>query len=194
MLLAIDSTNKGYSVALSDLEKTVFSFQEPDAKSQYLVTDLKRAFEEASVSLDDLKYIVLNTGPGSFTAIRTALTIVNTLQANLDIGLISVNHFELLRFVHRLTKSDGFAFSASEKNPKELFVSLDDDYQNLETNFFTTENQDLELLSMPDDKSCAEYLLDYILAKKDKLDKLVQNSITPYYLREPSLRKAKTNV
>lgn len=190
MLLAIDSSLKGYSAALSKEGRLIFTLSDNGSKSQYLITDLKKAFDERELELNDLETLIVNIGPGSFTGIRTALTLVKALEANLDIKVITVNNFELIRFLNpELSK---IAFRASLKNTNEYFVSLDENYQDLETNFFVTElGQDVTLLDLPASEKLSSVMIDYALANKDLV---ATKEIKPYYLREPSLRLAKTNV
>ena len=89
------------------------------------------SFKERIISLAIAgKYVVVNIGPGSFTGIRTALTLAKTLQANLNIKVIAVNNFQILRFLN--PGIEQLAFRASVKNTEEYFVSLDEDYDNLE--------------------------------------------------------------
>lgn len=195
MLLAIDSSLKGYSGALqSESGELLFSFFKDEQKSQNLIPDLQNAFAEHQLRPELVKNIVVNPGPGSFTGIRTALTLVNTMAANLDLNLIPVNNFQLLRFMHPGKKT--FAFSASSKNPKEFFVSLDEDYDNIETNFYSNDlaaiDSDLEVLDFLEDKNIAEYLLSYVKENKVLASETLAKTLKPYYLREPSLRLAKT--
>ena len=184
MILAIDSSNRGFSACLKQADSLVFSINSSAAKSQYLITELKAAFENAGIKITGLKKIIVNLGPGSFTGIRTSLTLVKTLEANLELEVYPVNNFQLLRFLNPDIKE--FAFRESAKNDKEFFVSLDENYENLETNFFTNElDTQLKVLDLPETQEMAKTLLDYF-CKQDK--KLAQTEIKPYYLREPSLR------
>jgi tRNA threonylcarbamoyladenosine biosynthesis protein TsaB len=193
MYLAIDSSLKGYSAALYYNEQLVFALSDNGSKSQYLITDLKTAFEINQLNLHDLEYLIVNIGPGSFTGIRTTLTLVKTLAANLDLKVITINNFELLRYLNPDVSK--LAFRASQKNLNEYFVSLDMNYEDLNTNYFATEiNQDITLLELPDSQEISKKTLDWALSQKDQLQTLASKEIKPYYLREPSLRLPKQNV
>ena len=186
MLLAIDSSFYGYSALCHDGQKPVFSFKNEGSKSQGLIDDIQDAFGKQDIKPQDLTKLAVNIGPGSFTGIRTALTFAKTLEANLDLEIITVNSFELLRHYHQVATA--IAFSASNKNANEFFVSLNDDYANIESNFFATET-DAKVLEFPSDKSIAELVFNFVQTKTTKNYKL-----EPYYLREPSLRKAKAKI
>lgn len=185
MHLAIDSSINGYSAALSNSGELVFCICDNASKSQYLLRDLQANFTAKDLDLKDLSQITVNIGPGSFTGIRTALSIVNTLKANLNIPVSPVNNFQILR--QQNPKLKEIAFRASSKNPNEFFVSLDENYNNLETNFFTTKlDEGITLLELPEASQSIKILLAY-----SSSDKQASKEIYPYYLREPSLRKAK---
>ena len=155
-----------------------------------MITDLKQAFEEHSLKLTDIEYLIVNIGPGSFTGIRTALTLVKALEANLELKVITVNNFQILRYLN--PNATKLAFRASLKNTNEYFVSLNERYDDLDSNFFATEiASDISLFELPDAKDFAGMILDYAFSKKDQLQALVAKEIMPYYLREPSLRLAK---
>ena len=187
MLLAIDSSFYGYSALCHNGQKQLFAFENQGSKSQGLIDDIQDAFTKHGIEPQDLTKLALNIGPGSFTGIRTALTFAKTLEASLDLEIMTVNSFELLRHHHQVTGA--IAFSASNKNDNEFFVSLDDDYTNIETNFFANEPGTAQVLEFPSDKSIAELIFDFVQNNATKNYKL-----EPYYLREPSLRKAKAKI
>lgn len=191
MLLAIDSSIKGYSAALWHAESFLFAFADKGSKSQHLVTDLKSAFEKSSIHLSELEYLIVNIGPGSFTGIRTALTIVKTLEANLNLKMIAINNFQILRYLN--PGIERFAFRASIKNTNEFFVSLDENYDDIKTNFFTTDEPSVEILELPQIEDLAKTMIDFVIENDNLLEKIVVSDVKPYYLREPSLRLAKNH-
>jgi tRNA A37 threonylcarbamoyladenosine modification protein TsaB len=190
MYLAIDSNLNGYSASLVKNNELIFEFEKEAAKSQNLIIDLKEEFLKYDLKVHDIQVVLVNIGPGSFTGIRTALTIANALKANLDIKLIPINNFQILRFLNPASLK--IAFRASSKNPNEFFVSLDENYQDTQSNYFSTEiSDDFDLLELPNALQRTQVMLEFI---KDKnINLLAQEDIQPYYLREPSLRLAKAN-
>lgn len=190
MYIAIDSNINGYSARLVKGDKLVFEFEKEAVKSQNLIIDLKEEFLNHELKPADLEFVLVNIGPGSFTGIRTALTIVNTLKASLKIKVVPINNFQILRFLN--PQASKIAFRASAKNPNEFFISLDENYNDTNTNYFSTEIcSDIELLELPSALERTKTMIDF-LEDKD-IDLLAQDDIQPYYLREPSLRLAKTN-
>lgn len=191
MHLAIDSSIKGYSAALWHAESFLFAFADNGSKSQHLITELKSSFEKSSIHLNQLEYLVVNIGPGSFTGIRTALTIVKTLEANLNLKVLALNNFQILRYLNPGVVQ--FAFRASLKNTNEFFVSLDENYDDIITNFFTSEYPSVEILELIQVEDMAKTMIDFVIQNDNLLEKMLVNDVKPYYLREPSLRLAKNH-
>jgi tRNA threonylcarbamoyl adenosine modification protein YeaZ len=187
MLLAIDTSLKGYSACLFHKGEFVFDFVADTPQSQDLIPELAKTFSEHNLELCDITKILLSVGPGSFTGIRTVLSLVNTLKANIDAEIIAVNNFQLLRFLNPQAKK--IAFKASPRNSSEFYVSLDEDYENLQTNFFAQElDADIQVCDLYQEQSLAKLLVQYY-QKNFALH--TNNKLEAYYLREPSLRKAK---
>lgn len=64
--------------------------------SLYLVKKIKAMIEENALKIDDINLIAVNTGPGSFTGIRVALTIAKVMACELNIPLVPLNTAEIL--------------------------------------------------------------------------------------------------
>ncbi|MBT6843257.1 MAG: tRNA (adenosine(37)-N6)-threonylcarbamoyltransferase complex dimerization subunit type 1 TsaB [Candidatus Melainabacteria bacterium] len=162
LVLALDSSCKQQSITLFDTEidKTLSSFQ-AEQKSSQLMPALVQAFEGAGIKPQELELIACSVGPGSFTGIRTALTIVKTMAAQLNLPIITLNNFDLLRHKFKLGPKDPVLMHAGKN---DYFLSLDDDYDNPETNFFSFETLGYDLLDLTEVKSLSEKLPDARLA------------------------------
>ena len=64
--------------------------------SLYLINEIKSMCKINDFSLNNLNYITVNTGPGSFTGIRVAITISKVLSQELNIKIIPLNTAEIL--------------------------------------------------------------------------------------------------
>ncbi len=184
VLLCIDSSRKTLSIALYDEARAVFILEKTyHEKSSALIALLKQSFDEHEIELKSLSKIICSIGPGSFTGIRTGLSIAKTLAAQLNLEIFAVNNFELLRFeAQDFTKA---ICMLAGKN--DYYISLDRDYKNPQTNFFSFEKQDLVISEFARDNT-ASLLLQYFLSE-DAIDMKSQDSVEPYYLREPSIGK-----
>lgn len=67
-----------------------------DGKSSDLIASLVAKFDEIKLKPSDLNLITVLTGPGSFTGLRTVITIAKTLSLELEIPVLPISIFELM--------------------------------------------------------------------------------------------------
>jgi tRNA threonylcarbamoyl adenosine modification protein YeaZ len=197
LLLALDSSSSNPSFTVVDEENSqVILDWHSESKSSQLLGILIEEFEKKDLEAKKISKILVSRGPGSFTGIRTALSITKLLSKQLKIPVLSTNNFELIRFEQGLGKEEPFKIPAAKN---DYFVSLNSDYDNLNKNFFISE-KDYELnesikkidLRKIQSLSSSRLLVDYFkplvfhLANSQKT-----YSLEPYYLREASLGKKK---
>ncbi len=186
LCLSLDSSRLHQSFSLFDLERgELFSSEVLEAKSSSLVHLLQ---SKIGSSISKIRALGLSSGPGSFTGIRAAITIAKTMAIELDIPVFCVNNFDLLRFENNISANSPLAFSAGKF---DYYVSLDSDYQNPESNFFSVEKPDFiyefkssDLSSLIKDFWVYKYNEDSLLYSRGE-------DLVPYYLREPSIGKTK---
>ncbi|WP_347938872.1 tRNA (adenosine(37)-N6)-threonylcarbamoyltransferase complex dimerization subunit type 1 TsaB [Rickettsia oklahomensis] len=100
-ILAFDTTNNTASVAISENENILAYIEElrPSMQSESLMPMIENAMKTAKCSYDDLDYLAVTTGPGSFTGIRIGLASAKgILFAKGNIKAVSVNNFEYAYF------------------------------------------------------------------------------------------------
>lgn len=185
LLLAIDSSNQKQSFAVYDLTANKsLAVSERESRSALILPSIKEIFAEHNLALTDLKKIVVCSGPGSFTGIRAALTVVKILAIELSVDVYLLNNFQLLRFVHKTNSAVAFSTLKSD-----YFISLSEDYSDESKNFFSNENAaEAKLLELPE-KNIAEHLVQIYLKEKPQACKIEE--IEPYYLRMPNIGKIK---
>ena len=64
--------------------------------SLYLLNEIKTILENNKLKFNDINLIAVNTGPGSFTGIRVALTIARIMASELSIPIVPLNSAEIL--------------------------------------------------------------------------------------------------
>jgi tRNA threonylcarbamoyl adenosine modification protein YeaZ len=189
LVLAIDSSNEKIGVSIFDSE-TGFSFcnLKLELRSSNLVQVLVTEFQKQNLNVQDLGLILVVSGPGSFTGIRSSATVAKTLAAELNIKIFSANKFELLRY----QLADNSAKLAIPAGKNDFFISLTSNYGDFTENYFSLEapSQDIMLL---DNNLSLDLLSNFwknnMCLKSHYFD---YDSFQPYYLREPSIGKVKT--
>lgn len=91
MLLALEATDRSGSLALAeDGEILEMTYERSKVThSERLMPELDRLLDKRSAEYSDITSIAVARGPGSFTAIRLAVTTAKTLALNLDIDLVA---------------------------------------------------------------------------------------------------------
>ena len=122
MILIINCT-KGFEFALIQNKKAITKKKSKQLKniSEKLVVEIEESLSKLKLSYKSIKKIIVITGPGSFTGIRSAITFAKTLNLYLKINVIGISKFEVLNL---LTKND------RKPGIKNIFV------QNNENTFF----------------------------------------------------------
>lgn len=97
-ILAIESSSDIFSVALAKDDQIIASKRSDQLRSaselcaQY-VDDLLR---EQNLTVDDMEYIVVNKGPGSFTGLRIGMSFALGFSYGHEIPVIAISSFESL--------------------------------------------------------------------------------------------------
>lgn len=186
LILAIDSSHQNQSLAVfDDIQQRFILETKHEQQSSQLISLLVESFHEAKLKPQDIGLMACSTGPGSFTGIRSTITVAKTLAAELNIPIYTTNHFELVRFENQLLDSDPVAIPAGKN---DYFISLNTNYSDLEANYFSLEHNEHKVYELQ-----AVNVSSLIINMMNKSTTRSQQStinykeLQPYYLREPSI-------
>ncbi|WP_341788870.1 MULTISPECIES: tRNA (adenosine(37)-N6)-threonylcarbamoyltransferase complex dimerization subunit type 1 TsaB [unclassified Rickettsia] len=96
-ILAFDTANNTASVALSDKDNILAYAEEvrPSMQAENLMPMIEQIMKAAQCSYDELDYLAVTNGPGSFTGIRIGLACAKgILFAKENIKGVAVSNFE----------------------------------------------------------------------------------------------------
>lgn len=96
-ILAFDTANNTASVALSDKDNILAYAEElrPSMQAENLMPMIEQVMKAAQCSYDELDYLAVTNGPGSFTGIRIGLAAAKgILFAKKNIKAVAVSNFE----------------------------------------------------------------------------------------------------
>lgn len=182
-IFSIDSSNSTPSISLYDSEeKQVLASETMELKSSSLMPRIQDLFQSASLKPQEIDLLCCNLGPGSFTGIRMAVTIIKTMAAELDLKVFVTNNFELIRFENGLKPDEAIAIKAGKN---DYFISLDSNWHNLETNFYATELVFYKLYEFQV-VNISELVIKKYLDDSNR-NIVGYKELEPYYLREPSI-------
>lgn len=99
-ILAFDTTLGACSVALQVDGEIVSSKKEVRARGhvERLLPMVDEIMDDAGVKLDDIEYIAVTVGPGTFAGVRIGLSAAKGMALALDIPVIAVTSLEAIAF------------------------------------------------------------------------------------------------
>lgn len=121
-VLAIDTAGAICSVGIlrHDGQRFLRAEQSAQSHSRCILSTIEALLGEAALSLSDLQRLVWNAGPGSFTGIRIAASVVQSLSYSLQIPFLSLSALEIL--AHAAVRT---ACNPSHTNQQLIKVAID---------------------------------------------------------------------
>ena len=99
-LLAIDTSTKYLSLAVTDDEKVLSSFDETEGikHSALIIPTIDRILKEVSLALRDMDAIALSIGPGSFTGLRIGVATSKGINLSLGTPVVAVPTLDVIAY------------------------------------------------------------------------------------------------
>lgn len=99
-ILAIESSGSSLSIAISENSNIVteYFYNAGKIHSDVLVPLTEKIVKDAKWELKDIDKFAVSCGPGSFTGIRVAMSVIKTLAQTLNKPVVSVDCLEILKY------------------------------------------------------------------------------------------------
>ena len=123
MILIINCT-KGLEFVLIQNEKTIVKKKSKQLRniSEKLVVEIEKSLSRLKLNYKSIKKIIIITGPGSFTGIRSAITFAKTLKLYLKIKVIGISRFEVLNLLTNNDRKLGIKNIFIQNNENTFFL------------------------------------------------------------------------
>lgn len=128
MILAIDASTTGCSVALFKEGKVVFTLASRVDRSsaENLTLMIEQALRFGGAAFGDLKAVAVAKGPGSYTGLRIAVSTAKGLAFGLGIPLISFGTLPALCYQHDFTEGIDLLCPMIDARRMEVFCGFYD--------------------------------------------------------------------
>jgi tRNA threonylcarbamoyladenosine biosynthesis protein TsaB len=99
-ILAVDTSQSSCSVSVYFSNEKFFesNFNLKHAHAEVLFKNIEYVLSSAKMDPDDLEYIAISSGPGSFTGLRIGMAAIKGIAYASDLSIIPVPTFEALAF------------------------------------------------------------------------------------------------
>lgn len=188
-ILAIDTSSKNASVAITENEEKLIELNNNDEKthSQKLMPMIDEAFKNTKLSLNDIDLIVCCLGPGSFTGVRIGIATAKAFSDSRNIPVVGISSLEELAYN---LNTEGYICSlidAGHGNTYTGFFKIEKDKDNK----LQTVQQDLTFLNLQDekDKNSEEKLIEFLEKniKQVSTNKEVSDKQTIYFVGDATV-------
>ena len=129
MILIIDCT-QGLEFAFFKNKEIILKKKSKQLRniSEKLVVEIEKSLTESKLNYKSIRKIIVITGPGSFTGIRSAITFAKTLKLYLKVKVLGISKFEILNILSRNVKKLGIKNIFVENNLNTFFLQKFDSY------------------------------------------------------------------
>ena len=99
-ILAIDTSSKNCSVAITEDEDKIIELHSDDEKthSVKLMPMIDEAFKKSNLALNDMNLLACCLGPGSFTGVRIGISTIKAFTDVTNIPVVGVSSLESLAY------------------------------------------------------------------------------------------------
>jgi tRNA threonylcarbamoyl adenosine modification protein YeaZ len=132
-ILAFDTSNNNTTVAISDGQDVLSYVEDLDNSKQAerLIPMIEEALSSSNLKYNDIDYLGVTRGPGSFTGIRVGLAAAKGILISTDIKGIGITNFEMAHYraVMQVKEYDKIIiFLNAYRN--QLYTQIFDNYGN----------------------------------------------------------------
>lgn len=97
--LLLDSSNTSLTVGLAkeDTLLDYVSYEAWQCQSEHMIPEINSLLDKYQLTKNDISFIVVSNGPGSYTGVRIAITIAKVMSTALNIPIYAVSSLHVLK-------------------------------------------------------------------------------------------------
>lgn len=144
-ILSFDTVSSSFSIALKS-DDSIIEINKENVKNHNseLLPILDDFLKENKLSLDNIDYIVLGIGPGSFTSIRIAFATVKSICYAKNIKIIGVSSLESL--YQNIKSFNGLKLALIEARKGSVYANIYKNDKKIKENLDLTYNEIIDLI------------------------------------------------
>ena len=195
--LAIDSAQAQMGIVVKNGERVYEKRESNDRRaSEVLLSDIDELLDKAGLTLNDMDFFAVITGPGSFTGLRIGVNTVKSFAYVLDKKIVAVTSLEKLAYNSKKERvcvvikayADYCIMAEFDNDKKELFAPECLTYEEMNN---ILQSKKMEIIADDESKSRLkgtkkdEWKKSLIMAIESKFAKnefITYKELQPYYL------------
>ena len=147
-ILAFDTVSSSFSIAIQKSEnpEIISEYNKENVRNhnEELLPILHNFLEENKLSLDDINYIALGIGPGSFTALRIAFATIKTICYARNIPIIGISSLDTL--YENIREYKGIKASIIDARKGSIYANIYNDDKKIKENLDLTYEEFINII------------------------------------------------
>ena len=145
-ILALDTVSSSFSIALQKDNKIIeYNKQNIKNHNEEILPSLHSFLKDNDISLDQITYIALGIGPGSFTALRIAFATIKTICYAKNIPIIGVPSLDAL--YENIKEYNGIKASMIDARKGSVYANIYKNDTKIKENLDLTYQQFIEIIN-----------------------------------------------
>lgn len=145
-ILAFDTVSTSFSIAIQKEDNSIIEYNKENVKNhnEELLPVLHNFLTDNNLTLDNISYIALGIGPGSFTALRIAFATIKTICYAKNIPIVGISSLETL--YENISEKEGIKSAMIDARKGSVYANIYNDNEKIVENADLTYQQFIEII------------------------------------------------
>lgn len=126
LIFAITSSSKVASMSLKKDDKILgnITIEVRKSHAKSIIEQIDMLWKWCEVDISDITDVIVSIGPGSFTGVRIAISIIKGMFADRDVKIHTVNELEAVAYQGELQYPDKMIVSILDANKEKIYYFI----------------------------------------------------------------------
>ncbi|WP_300753455.1 tRNA (adenosine(37)-N6)-threonylcarbamoyltransferase complex dimerization subunit type 1 TsaB [uncultured Brachyspira sp.] len=146
-ILAFDTVSTSFSIAIQKKDNSIIEYNKENVKNhnEELLPVLHNFLTNNGLTLDNISYIALGIGPGSFTALRIAFATIKTICYAKNIPIVGISSLDTL--YENIKEYNGIKAAMIDARKGSVYANIYNDNEKITENADLTYQQFLDIIN-----------------------------------------------
>ncbi|WP_157153292.1 tRNA (adenosine(37)-N6)-threonylcarbamoyltransferase complex dimerization subunit type 1 TsaB [Brachyspira murdochii] len=146
-ILAFDTVSTSFSIAIKKEDGSIIEYNKENVKNhnEELLPVLHNFLTDNNLTLDNISYIALGIGPGSFTALRIAFATIKTICYAKNIPIVGISSLETL--YENIAEKEGIKAAMIDARKGSVYANIYNNNEKIIENADLTYQQFIDIIN-----------------------------------------------